>query len=607
MKIKWFWLLMLLPICDLPWSSNPQLPKVALLTMWVVGNFFLIILQMNTWFAKRYQARQETNNQTHPKNVASHQKTTNLFCHSCFFIAMILWIGWLFLSWLIAACFSTPPLHSIAQDIVPAPTFDHLLAMQRCFYWVLLVCLCYHLARLSPQDYQTLILGFLLSGSIAAAYGIYQSYNPIYINTYPAYVSTFGNINAAGACMAILLLLLTFPMPDWNTSILRWLRWGLASFILIYLVRTGSRAAWLAVIVGYLVVAILSWRNKRFFISCKIAIGIVCLLLLPLLVPDWRSTFFQRWQELTQFHTGSVAVRQSLWAATLDMTQDYPWGVGPGQFSHHFYRYRQNSEYQISQGRLVEHPHNAWLLQISESGWIAGTLFLCFIILLIWELWKLSLHPDAVIATSATTWSGILAALLVMSLVSDPWVIPEIGFWLIAICGWIGMQKKILFISDPNTTMAHILQVVLYLQKKWILVVVCILLSILLILLAILPLCGDIYYHAGQTALKQKAYFSAWQNFSQAVSWYPHGLYYVEWGRTALAMRNYERAKVLFQKTLQTAPELEAAHIDLGLAFYGLATPQTTKQIWKNAQDYFPLSPVLQNNIQQLEKKLSTP
>lgn len=617
MKIKWFWVLALLPTFDLPWCGNPQLPKIMLLTIWVVANFIVMVLQTKTLFAL--------------PNLKN--KITIAYC---------LWIAWLIISWLLATC--SYQFIVSESEFVPNTTFDHLLASQRCCYWILLVLLYFQTSTFTKTDYSQLIFGSLVVGSIASGYGIYQSLNPIYINTYPAYVATFGNINIAGYCMAILLLLFTFPQQNIHSRWLSLLRWVMALFIMIYLIRTGSRTAWLALIIGYVVYIIFSLKNKQFFISYKVILGIAILLLIPLLIPDWRANFSRRWQELTEIKTGSVAVRQAIWSSTLQMIQEHPFGVGPGQFVHHFYRYREQYEYCISQGRLVEHPHQSWLLQIAELGWIGGILFFGLIILFIYELWKFSSDADIVIAKSAHTWASVLAGLLVISLVNESWLVIETGFWFTIIGGWLLYQKKINFLPSPNAKMDHLLQVLSYLQKYRIFV--SIILSILLIICSLCPFVADIYYQSGQLALKQatsdidkliafekklsdidknsvlekdvieiqrlkiknaiyRSYLRAWNNFSQATRWYPQGIHYTEWGRTALGMKNYERANILFQQALQIAPELESAHIDLGLALYGLGKPKATQKVWQQAQYFFPNNLILQNNIRELEKKIS--
>ena len=81
---------------------------------------------------------------------------------------------------------------------------------------------------------------------------------------------------------------------------------------------------------------------------------------------------------------GGVAVRRSIWGASLGMLADGgPFGFGPGRFGAAFPPYRDSTEARASDfdGALgvrteVEHPHNDWLAPWIDTGWLGGLTWL---------------------------------------------------------------------------------------------------------------------------------------------------------------------------------------------------------------------------------------
>lgn len=113
---------------------------------------------------------------------------------------------------------------------------------------------------------------------------------------------------------------------------------------------------------------------------------------------------------------GGASVRASIARATLGMFDEAPLlGVGPGQFAVHFPPHRELEEIAASSSRgdtryysEVEHPHQDWLLILSEFGFVAGGALLIFWLLAGVRAVAVLRKGDAVDVPLA---AGLLAAL----------------------------------------------------------------------------------------------------------------------------------------------------------------------------------------------------
>ena len=544
-------LFFLIPLAHFPAFSNQHLPKIAVLSLIIISGFIFSI----------YTVVKE--------NKISIYITQIDFAWIIFFIFVLI------------SCINVNNLAS---------------AYQRLLLWYILFLLHFQFSIIIKYGLDKITLALLLGGTIAAGYGIYQSIDPVYYNTYPAYVTTFGNINFAAAYMSIALLLTTLPLKKKQNYIVI-IKILCSIIILIYLIRSGSRGAWIAALTGIIIYCII-WSIAKEKISLKkllVIIIIIIFALLPLMLSKtWRTQTINRWKELSNFKKGSVKVRLSLWKSTVSLIKENPFsGTGAGQFIHHFPRHRDISEYVISNGRVASHPHNDWLLIACEFGIIAILCFSFIIFLCIKELLKLLKTKTDRLKAECITLFSCIAGLLIISLVSSAFTNPSIAFILPLISGFV-----------RNYETKKIYKFSLNFKKKTALIIVSSIITIGLITIVSKQLLSDIYFNSGQKHFKKGNITKAIKKFSNAVKYAPTGFNYVELARTLFANEQYNKSLKYFKHTIQIAPELENAYIDLGLCYLKKENKKQALKIWQKAYLLFPASKILNYNIVELLLRL---
>ena len=451
-------------------------------------------------------------------------------------------------------------------------------------------------ARTSSSDLERLLTGLWLVGIAAAAYGSVQSFYLRPLHTYPTYVATFGNINFAGGYVALiwpwLLVVLSREEP-------RHWRWWLAlagSVILVfYLIRTGSRGAWLGWLAGlgvYVACAAVFWRQalpwRRILVFLAVS---SCGLGAALLHPHWREIAKERVTSLANWDRGSSQVRLLIWHGTTQLIREAPFGgVGAGQFPHHFYRYRHPEEYLTSAGRVVDDPHNLFLLLAAESGIIAA---LCCAWLLLSTAISLvrrfkQCHETAAMRVIAT-FLAMLITMAAMSLFASPLLWPATGILLPLITGWVGTLACTQAEAKP---LAH--------RYRWLLAAGIGIIALSLLAWTITRTVSDLLLMAGQQRLAARDFATAARQLDWAGAWYPHPMQQVEQGRALLALHQYRAAATVFRQVVAIAPHLETAQVDLGLALALSGQASQALQVWRDAIGRFPASATIHRNLAKL-------
>ncbi len=538
-KIAYSLLLFFLPLAFAPVFTNQDIPKQFLLVLLVVLACFLFFRN----FSKE-------------KNISISLDSIHIFYLGFFFF--------LFLS-----TFKAMYWHN---------------AWDRMSQWlIVLLChsfSCFHYKERLGKNLQILFYG----GVLAALYGIYQSFHIGHVHSYPAYVSTFGNINLAASIMAVLLILaMALPEVSFLVSLFRWIGWGILFF---YMIRTGSRAAWLAFIAGtccYTLLFLFStdrfpWKKMVLF-----ALAGFCLASTPFLFSSIRMQFFWRCQELTNWEEGSGKVRYLLWQSTGEMISKNPWtGIGSGQYSFHYPYYRTQEEYILSEGRLVEHPHNDILWIACETGIPGAICFLGIVFCTFWQLFILLKSEEKQKRKEARALISVFLAFLILGLFSFPMASAS-SFWIFSMITSYASCK-----AKP-----------LYIPRKF-LIAIAYIVTTLLFLSSFFGLIANVFFMAGQKNLLLKNYQDARKSFQIAQTLYPSGIYSVELGRSLLALGEYSEAARAFLHTIKIAPELENAAIDLGLAYRMQGDRNNALIAWEKAKKLFPLSTILHYNLARL-------
>lgn len=468
-------------------------------------------------------------------------------------------------------------------------------AVESVRYWSMLCLLFFITPAFNDRHWQHLYLLLVASGVIAAAYGIIQSIGAQPLHTFPTYGSTFGNVNFAAAYVATVMPLALALGSRRNV-------WLAAALCLsgFYLLRTGCRAAWLGVMAGFGIYAIGWLLFLRQSVSARkilLTVLVGLLVFVPFLLQDsWRRELTQRWSALHNWQEGSLKTRILIWDSTARMIRDKFWlGYGAGQFVHHFTPYRQAQEYLESHGRLVEDPHHTWLLLWVELG-VPGIL--CFLLLtgtLGLRLIRILRHdnrPD--IRRLAIGQLGSLVAWLVFGLTASPLLWPATALILPLMSGW----------TELYTPARHELNLPLRYFPKIVLGAATLAALYFITTGTFRQATADILLNHGQREMTAHRFSQAVPYLAAAYTCYPNGIHLVEYGRSLLAIQEYQEASRVLELATNEAPAIEAGYIDAGLCYLQLGKNDKTLAVWEKAKRLFPASAINHYNLGQLLLKL---
>jgi len=159
-----------------------------------------------------------------------------------------------------------------------------------------------------------------------------------------------------------------------------WWKWAVAQYvILLGLVVSQSRGAWLAAIVMVIVACLLN-RDVRFYKQLAVIYFSIGLCFLS---PALRARAFS----ITKTTYEPNAERLEMWRAGAHMIKDHPLlGVGTGTMtlvSPHYQSEKQHLAY-----GPWGHLHSAYINSAAERGLLGLAAFLTFIVVLAFELWE---------------------------------------------------------------------------------------------------------------------------------------------------------------------------------------------------------------------------
>ena len=480
-------------------------------------------------------------------------------------------------------------------SLIPSLLFvqDINSALERIISWLCLLLWYFIFTQQNNSISRPMLWGYLLGGTGAACLGLMQSLFPQRIESYALYVASFGNTNFAAECMLVLIWIAFYGLEQniqLEKKFFLVLRLIFGLIDLIYLIRTECRAAWLALALGIFCYIILSivWKKKtRAVIHSLIA----CILLLSIIfiVPKWRTQFFYKCQSLLDTTQGSTAVRLSLWKNTAHMIYDHwCYGVGTGQFIHNYPHYRDTQEYKLSQGRIVHHPHNEWLLIMSEQGIIPAFLLLLYTLLTIISLYR---KRNALILSC-------LLSLGILTLFATPFQNP---------CLFIAFSY--LFALDtPKETTSY--------NEKHIAIMSCVsILAIMGIYFTFTWIMSEAYYTNATRYFYNKKYEQALKEYDKSLKLHANSETLYQKARTYYALQKYEQAIELYKQGIQKNLEYEGNYSNLGLCYLKSNHWDEALSIWIKGLSYYPCSNTLNinlleyyathNEIQKLENHLT--
>jgi putative inorganic carbon (HCO3(-)) transporter len=143
--------------------------------------------------------------------------------------------------------------------------------------------------------------------------------------------------------------------------------WGLTGLLMICLVLTYSRGAWIAVVLSILFIGI--YRNRKLLV-----IMLVILLLLPFAAP---KSVKERVGQFFEFGDTTISTRVRLWKDASNVIADHPLlGCGLNTYA------IVGPEYKTSGEEPDLYPHNSYLHMAAETGLLGLGMFIWLIFML---------------------------------------------------------------------------------------------------------------------------------------------------------------------------------------------------------------------------------
>jgi O-antigen ligase len=258
---------------------------------------------------------------------------------------------------------------------------------------------------LSAAGYERVLISGLgaaiIAGALTALVQAY-GYEPEYVSLSRAPGGTFGNRNFMAHLSAIgtpiLLLSALQARRSWTFGVAAV---GLA-LLAAAIVLSRSRAAWLALMVGGALMALLGWRlreawsppERRRRITMLAGVGaaaVVAALVLPNAL-EWRSDspYLDSVVGVVNYREGSGAGRLVQYRNSLRMAVENPvLGVGPGNWAVEYPRFASRTDPSLNAEGMTSNPwpSSDWVALAAERGFPAILLFVMAMIGLLVGAW----------------------------------------------------------------------------------------------------------------------------------------------------------------------------------------------------------------------------
>jgi O-antigen ligase len=259
---------------------------------------------------------------------------------------------------------------------------------------------------LSASGYErTLISGLTTAVVIGAMTALLQAYGiePEYMSLSRAPGGTFGNRNFMAHLSAIgtpIILLCTLEARRAWGATLGTL--GMAC-VSAALVLSRSRAAWLALMVGGALMALLSWRmrdvwgdvtrrRRLLVLGGAVLAAVIGALTLPNAL-EWKSgsPYLDSVRGVVNYKEGSGAGRLVQYRNSLKMAAVHPLlGVGPGNWGVEYPRFASRNDPSLNDEGMTSNPwpSSDWVAFVAERGVAAVVIYALGLLALLVAAWK---------------------------------------------------------------------------------------------------------------------------------------------------------------------------------------------------------------------------
>lgn len=450
------------------------------------------------------------------------------------------------------------------------------------FYWVLLLCIHSIFSHLKETEINIVLNCFVLSGVMSSIYGIFQFFAYERIHSFPVHTAFFTNINVAAAFVScITLITLSILIINKNLKF-KWL-YILALLIDIsYLVSTQNRACWLACIIGFVVLSIFV-SSQKIKITTKTKLAIVSTFAIIIAIFIFNNDLNKQISSVFDMtNNASNKVRLSMWNSTLNMSTDHLLlGVGTGDFIYFFPEYRDAKEYSLSLGRVASHPHNSFLLILSENGLVGLFLFVCLLLVSFLQICK-NIPKKPIYLISLIT----LITLFVNALFFSVLLAPAIGVLFAILLGVSSHGLKNISFSGRYVFGFLFLCCVAGIGVSG------------------THMVANIFFHEGQKEMKNDRFYKAISNLQKANYLWNDGQTNLELGRCYLMQKKYEKARNYLEKSLQQG-NWENGYLNLGICYVQQNKKSKAMEIWQECILLYPNSILANYNLAKLFLELN--
>jgi putative inorganic carbon (HCO3(-)) transporter len=411
---------------------------------------------------------------------------------------------------------------------------------------------------------------FALAGALVSFYGLLQYFglDPLKWATLPfeerRSFSTFGNPDLLGGYLALALpiTLSTFYASEDQRE--TWL-FGISSFLIVVcLLTTFTRGAWVGGFAGALAFLILNMRgiikNPR-----RLAIVIGSFLAIFIILSVYSSTagnnvlnLLARLKSTVNLSQGSVATRLEIWKAGLKAIQDRPLlGSGPDTFRLISEKYETLRYVKLNSGRTVaDNAHNYWI-QLGVGG---GILAVVVFVLLFFVFSRIALRGLKEKKGSDRLILGGLFASAIAYFIHLLFGVSVTGstalFWIIlgVVISRVGTIKSLEFDRKETYGLINLVSILIVL-----------LITFISAYYAVSMYVADYYSAEATRSVSRGEVYKGIKNLRQAISLYKNGRYYDTLGnllqKIAIQNKDIERLNKAIE-VYETAKRLEPHEAD---------------------------------------------
>lgn len=311
-------------------------------------------------------------------------------------------------------------------------SYDKLSSLKSVMVYIAFILVYYLIVRLINNK-EKLVKAFSLltvASLVCSLYGIYQYFNPAELQVWQdsemfseisgRIVSFFENPNVYGEYLILIIMINVALFATLKKPLLKVCALILLALSGLCMILTYSRGCWIGIALA--VALFLFIYSKKVFLLFAV-LGVVALFFLP-------KSVMTRLLSIGNLADSSTSYRVYIWQGTMNMLKDF-WvtgiGVGTSAFNHVYPIYAFGA---IS----APHPHNLYLLLLSEMGILGLLVFAVLMIMILKKLFvTANKSGDKIISAYSAALFSALVGFLVQGIFDNVWYNYRVFllFWII--------------------------------------------------------------------------------------------------------------------------------------------------------------------------------